>query len=131
MVFRFKPLKSLTNPNSDWSQPLGDKLLSQIIQNQFKSTYATDYVNNVEEKAKFEEKERQMLRPSTAAVVRWKSERELEQQHYEPFKYNDPFTYESMNIAPKRYACNKYFTKQAVGIVPEVPNFLINYSGIN
>ena len=127
MVFRFKPMKPVTNPCSEWSQPLGDKLLSQIITNQFKSTYATDFVNNVEEKAKFEERARQNMRPSTSG---WKSVRNLEQT-FEPMQYNQPFSYESLNISPNRYACNRFSTKPAVGIVPEVSRHWINYSGIN
>ena len=50
MIFRFKPLKITDDVYSDWSQPIGDKLISQVIQNQFKSVMKTDYVNNVEEK---------------------------------------------------------------------------------
>ena len=44
MVFRFRPLKPIVNPTSDWSKTIGDTLLTQVIKNQMKSTYATDYV---------------------------------------------------------------------------------------
>lgn len=131
MVFRFKPMKQITNPNSEWSLPIGDKLLSQIIQNQFKSTYASDYVNNVEEKARFEEKVRQAEAANN--MRRCKSAKYSSQstQQFEPFKYNTPFNYESLNISPTRYACNKVFNKQAVGIVPELSKYWLNYGGIN
>jgi hypothetical protein len=129
MTFRFKPMKEIVNPCSDWSQQIGDKLLSQVIQSQMKSTYASDFVNNVEEKAKFEERMRQATRSSTAAAARWKPN--YGQQTFPPFQYNQPFNYESVNISPTRYGCNKYFTKKAVGIVPEVSRYWVNYSGIN
>ena len=45
MVFRFRPFKPISNPNSDWSQSFGDTLISQVIKNQMKSTYGSDYVN--------------------------------------------------------------------------------------
>jgi hypothetical protein len=134
MKFRFKPMKEITNPTSNWSQPIGDKLLTQVIQNQMKSTYASDFVNNVEEKAKFEERVRQLSssRPTTAAPGRWQNgARYHSQQTFEPFQYNAPFSYESVNISPTRYGCNKYFTKRAVGIVPECSRYWINQSGIN
>lgn len=125
MVFRFRPLKLVNNPNSDWSQPIGDKLLSQVIKNQMKSTYSSDYINNVEEKRKFEERARQNTRLSSAALqAQWKSERELEQKNSIPsFQYNDPFTYESSYISPNRFASNLRHQEPAVGIVPGVPKF--------
>jgi hypothetical protein len=45
MVFRFRPMKPVVNYNSDWSQSIGDTLLTQVIKNQMKSTYASDYVS--------------------------------------------------------------------------------------
>jgi hypothetical protein len=44
MIFRFRPMKPIVNPNSDWSKKLGDTLITQVIKNQMKSTYASDYV---------------------------------------------------------------------------------------
>jgi hypothetical protein len=134
MVFRFKPMKEITNPTSDWSQPIGDKLLSQVIKSQMKSTYASDFVNNVEEKAKYEERTRQLAsRPVTAAgAARWRtSVRNSADPVYPQFQYNVPFNYESVNLAPTRYGCNKFFTKKAVGIVPDCSRYWINNSGIN
>jgi len=37
-------MKPIVNPNSDWSKKLGDTLITQVIKNQMKSTYASDYV---------------------------------------------------------------------------------------
>lgn len=132
MVFRFKPLKVTTNPHSDWSQPIGDKLITQVINNQFKSTYSTDYVNNVEEKQKFEERDKQLLRPTTAAqLLKWKSMRELEQKRsIQPMPINQPFSYESLYISPTRYGSNIKHQQAAVGIVPGCSRFW-NVSQIN
>ena len=128
-MFRFRPLKLTKNPNSDWSKPIGDELIAQVIKNQMKSTYATDYVNNVEEKAKFEEKSKHTLQPNTSArMLQFRRQREHEiSKSFKPFEYNDPFTFESVNISPSRYGSNKKFEKAAFGIVPECSKFWHNY----
>ncbi|CAF0969855.1 unnamed protein product [Brachionus calyciflorus] len=133
MVFRFRPLKPITNSTCDWSRPIGDKLISQVIGNQMKSTYATDYVNNVEEKAKFEERARQITTPSSYMLrSQFKSQKELDQKNSIPeFQYNDPFTYESMYISPNRYASNLRHQDPAVGIVPGCSRFWKDYSRLN
>lgn len=147
MVFRFRPLKPVLNPNSDWSKSIGDTLLTQVIKNQMKSTYAQDYViffkdfylnnfvlfnfyfflkiNNVEEKRKFEERAKHELRPSTAALrLQAKKQKEEEaSKQMEPIVYNHPFKYESLYISPTRYACNKLHQTPAVGIVPGCSRF--------
>jgi len=66
-----------------------------------RSTYKSDFINNVEEKKKFEERARQTLRPSAPArMAAWKRERETEMdKSWEPMHYNHPFKYESLNIA--------------------------------
>lgn len=133
MVFRFRPLKLETNPRSDWSRPIGDKLISQVIKNQMKSTYASDYVNNVEEKAKFEERARQITTPSSYMLQsKFRSDRELDLKSSIPdFKYNDPFTYESMYISPYRYASNLRHQEPAIGVVPACSSFWKNYGRTN
>lgn len=127
MVFRFRPYNPSSNPNCDWSQPIGDKLISQIIKNQMKSTYKSDFVNNVEEKKKFEERARMSMRPSMPArMAEWKRERESEMDKtWNPMQYNHPFKYESLNIAPTRFGSNKLHGCQtpAYGIVPSCSSF--------
>lgn len=125
MVFRFRPLKPITNQSCDWSRPIDDKLITQVINNQMKSTYASDYVNNVEEKAKFEERTRQILMPSSYQLrSQFRSQKELDQKSsYPEFKYNDPFSYESMYISPNRFASNLRHQDPAVGIVPGCSKF--------
>ncbi len=131
MVFRFRPYNPSNNPNCDWSQPIGDKLISQVIQNQMRSTYKSDFINNVEEKKKFEERARQTLRPSAPArMAAWKRERETEMdKSWEPMHYNHPFKYESLNIAPTRFGSNKLHGCQtpAYGIVPSCSSFWHDY----
>ena len=129
MVFRFRPLKLTNNPNSDWSQPIGDELIAQVIKNQMKSTYATDYVNNVEAKAKFAEKEKHTQQASSSArMLKWRKQRESElNKGVAPFEYNDPFNYESLHISPPRYASNSKHKKPAFGIVPECSKFWHNF----
>lgn len=127
MVFRFRPYKFSENPNCDWSKPIGDKLLAQVIKNQMKSTYKSDFVNNVEEKKKFEERARQTLMPSNPArLAAWKKEREAEMDRsWAPMNYNHPFKYESLNIAPTRFGSNIIHgcQKPAYGIVPSCSTF--------
>jgi hypothetical protein len=120
MIFRFRPYNITDNPNSDWSKPIGDKLIAQVIKNQMKSTYKSDFINNVEEKAKFEERAKHTLMPSTPArLAQWKKEREAEMDSkWTPMSYNHPFTYESLNIAPTRFGSNVHHQKPAYGIVP-------------
>jgi hypothetical protein len=121
MVFRFRPLKPIENDNSDWSQPIGDKLISQVIKNQMKSVYASDYVNNVEEKAKYEEEAKHVTRLSSAArQSAWRKQKELEQKNsIPPFEYNRPFTYESLNISPTRFGSSIRHRRAANGILPK------------
>lgn len=127
MVFRFRPLKSSVNPNCDWSKPIGDKLIAQVIKNQMKSTYKSDFINNVEEKKKFEERARMTEMPSAPArLAAWKKERELEMDRsWQPMHYNHPFKYESLNIAPTRFGSNVLHgcQKPAYGIVPSCSSF--------
>ena len=122
MVFRFRPYNLSKNQNCDWSRPIGDELISQIIKNQMKSTYKSDFINNVEEKAKFEERAKQTQTPSTPArMAQWKKERESEMDRaWQPMNYNHPFKYESLNIAPTRFGSNVIHGCQtpAYGIVP-------------
>ena len=127
MVFRFRPHAISTNPNCDWSQPIGDKLITQVIKNQMKSTYKSDFINNVEEKKKFEERARMTERPSNPArMAAWKRDREAEMdQSWNPMHYNHPFKYESLNIAPTRFGSNIIHGCQtpAYGIVPSCSSF--------
>jgi hypothetical protein len=111
------------------SQPIGDKLISQVIKNQMKSVMKTDYVNNVEEKAKFEEIERNTIRPSTGAqLMKWKSLKILEQKRSMPsMPINYPFNYESLYISPSRFGSNIKHQEAAVGIVPGVSKFRHDY----
>ena len=44
MIFRFRPMKPIVNPNSDWSKKVGDTLITQVIKNQMRSTYKSEYV---------------------------------------------------------------------------------------
>ena len=129
MIFRFKPLKITDDVYSDWSQPIGDKLISQVIKNQFKSVMKTDYVNNVEEKAKYEEMERNISRPSTGAqLMKWRSLKMLEQKrNFPPMPINNPFNYESLYISPSRYGSNIKHQEAAIGIVPGVSKFRHDY----
>lgn len=130
MVFRFRPLKLETNPRSDWSRPIGDKLISQVIKNQMKSTYANDYINNVEEKAKFQERARQITNPSSYMLQsQFRSQQELDKKNsISEFKYNDPFSYESIFISPSRYASNMRHQEPAIGVVPGCSSFWKNYA---
>jgi hypothetical protein len=125
MVFRFRPLKSIENPISDWSQPVGDQLIAQVIKNQMKSTYSTDYVNNVEEKAKFVEREKQLQRPSySSRVLQWQRSRNSEQlKHRPPIIFNNPFSFQSIYPSPTRYGSNIKHKQSAYGIVPECSRF--------
>lgn len=125
MVFRFRPLKLTANPNSDWSQPIGDKLLSQCIKSQMKSVYSSDYVNNVEEKAKFEEQAKNTLRLSSVArKAEWAKQKELEQKSgVQPFQYNHPFSYESLHISPTRFGSSRRYVQPAQGILPNVSRY--------
>lgn len=123
MVFRFRPLKKSLHDSSDWSQPIGDKLLSQVIKNQMKSVYASDYVNNVEEKAKFEEEAKHAQRLSSAARANAnKRQKDDELRNSMPtYQYNNPFTYESLNLSPNRYGSSIHHRRVATGILPNIP----------
>jgi hypothetical protein len=90
-----------------------------------KSVMKTDYVNNVEEKARFEEMERNVLRPSTGAQrLKWKCLKMLEQKRiFQPMPINNPFNYESLYISPTRYGSNIKHQQAAVGIVPCVTKY--------
>lgn len=125
MIFRFRPLKITEDVHSDWSRPLGDKLISQVIRNQMKSVMKQDYVNNVDEKARFEEMEKNISRPSTGAqLMRWNSLKMLEQQRsIPPMPINYPFNYESLYISPSRYGSNIKHQQAAVGIIPGASRF--------
>ena len=97
MVFRFKPLK-ITNPKSDWSQPITDKLIADVIKSQMKSTYGSDYVNNVDAKREFEERVKNSTMPTTLRYLDWKEQRREEQRRLveAPLPISNPFSYESL-----------------------------------
>ena len=73
-------------------------------------------------KAKFEERAKHILNPSTASQ-KLKKKRDQEKKVNEPIIYNDPFSYESLYIAPTRYGCNKLHKQPAIGIVPGCSKF--------
>ena len=131
MVFRFRSGPISVNPNCDWSQPIGDKLLSQVIKIQMKSTYKSDFINNVEKKREFEERAKHTQMPSsTARLAAWKKDREAEMDNaWPPMHYNHPFKYESLNIAPTRFGSNVLHGCQtpAYGIVPSCSSFWHDY----
>ncbi len=129
MIFRFRPLNPITNPKSDWSKPISDTLIKDVIKNQMKSTYSTDYVNNVEAKKAFEERCRLSQMPTTISFMEWKAQRELEQKRLNENKYpiNKPFTYESMYISPTRYGSNINHQQPAYGIIPDCSTFWHDY----
>jgi hypothetical protein len=131
MVFRFKPLKAITNPRSDWSMPISDTLIKDVIKSQMKSTYSTDYVNNVEEKRAFEERCKHITMPTTLKYYEWKAQRELEQKklHDTTMPVNRPFNYESLYISPTRYGSNILHQQPAYGIVPGCSKFWHDYAG--
>ncbi len=79
----------------------------------------------MEEKARFDERAKQVLRPSTAVqkyTAKKKRQQELDES-VAPMTYNHPFTYESLHLSPTRYACNKMHKVPAMGIVPGCSKF--------
>ena len=79
----------------------------------------------MEQKARFEERAKQVLRPSTAAqkyAAKKKRQQDLDES-VAPMTYNHPFTYESLHLSPNRYACNKMHKIPAMGIVPGCSKF--------
>ena len=126
MVFRFRPLKINNQYQSLLSRgytQIEDNLIERAIKNQMRSTYATDYINNVEAKRRFEEEKKHLVDTSHLKYVKNARKNTIEpNQQFEPFYYNNPFSYESLNIAPTRYGCNKNHQKAAIGIVPDCVN---------
>lgn len=125
MVFGFRkqknhpPTTSVHSSTYKWSPPIGDKLLSQCIRSQMRSIYSSDYVNNVELKAKFEQenasKERFNNNNNNTDLSKKPSK-----QEYPSFEYNHPFTYESLNIAPTRFGSSRKYIRTAQGILPNL-----------
>jgi hypothetical protein len=131
MVFRFKPINKTTNTDSPWSQPIGDKLISQIIRNQFKSTYSASYINKVEEKEEFKERARYV--PKTAPyqrTIRWRSMQQIRDDERggcaksAVFNARNPFNYETLYSSSTRYGSNILHQQPAVGIVPQCNTFV-------
>merc|ERR1712127_656050 len=96
-----------------------------------KSTYKSDFINNVQEKRNFDERCRLTQRPSNPArLAARKKEREAEMdKSWAPMNYNHPFKYESLNIAPTRFGANALHGCQtpAYGIVPHCSSFWHEY----
>lgn len=121
MIYRFKPLKLTENSENDWSKQIGNELIAQAIRNQMRSTYSTDYINNVEEKQKFEERARQKMYLSNSSYNLDSTKNK--QQNPDRLQSTYSHDYEDLNSKPGRYVSNRRHQEAAVGIVPECSKF--------
>ena len=128
MIFRYKPHKMSQYPlEDDWSRPISDKLIKQVIQNQMKSTYSSDYVNNVEQKQIYHETYKHLSKPST--ISRLIELKAIRDQEFSKQPLNKPFTYESLFNNPTRYGSNIRHQDAAQGIVPSCSSFWYEQTG--
>ena len=124
MIFRFRPPSKTyaPHPSSSFASPSfsspisqSDLLLSHCIRSQMKSTYGTDYVNNVESKAKYQLEDQLKQRRSSSSAA---ASRDPHPNY--SFEYNHPFTYESLHISPTRFGCRSKSIRTAQGILPNL-----------
>jgi hypothetical protein len=121
MIFRFRAgshaqLATTTTSDSEWSKSIDDKSIAQVIKNQMKSTYANDYINNLEEKIRLEEEAKHSRKIKDSNNFKRASSSSS-------FLHNVPFSYESLYISPTRYGSNRLHKVPAYGIVPECSRF--------
>lgn len=132
IFFRFKPTKEETEARAkraargDWSVPIHDSIIKGVINYQMRSTYGSDYVNNVNRKREIQERQEKLQMPTTQQHLARKSEREQDlKTRFEnrPIPTNQPFSYESHLISPFRFASNIRNRDAAYGIVPSCSAF--------